>query len=114
IGEVGRELCVPEQDLRPAAIALGVDVDRPAASRDGAVVYHCDELARHLLAGLAGEERSPLADEIGLQAVSYRFVKEDAAPSGREHHGLRTGGRWDGAERGHRLPRGLAAYLPGR
>src|SRR5438132_893250 len=112
--EVTLEHPVLDQDLALAGVALVVDVDRPAASRDGAVVDHRDELARHLFAELAGEERGPLADEIGLQAVSHRFVEEDAAPPWREHNRLRARGRWHGAERGHRLPRGLAAHLLGR
>ena len=74
IVEVALEHSVLDQDLPLAGVAFVVDVDRPAASRDGAVVDHRDQLARHLLAELAGEERSPLADEIGLQAVSYGFA----------------------------------------
>src|SRR5205085_12346473 len=86
----------------------------PASSRYGAVVYLRDGLARHRFSEIAGEERGPLADEIGLQPVSHRFVEEDSAPPWREHHRLRARGGRDGAERGHRLPRGLAAHLLGR
>src|SRR5205814_2181926 len=114
IVEVALQHALLDQHLPLGRVALVVDVERAAAAGHRAVVDHRDELGGALLAQLDGEERGPLADEVGLEAVPDRLVEQDAAPARSEHNGLRTGGSGDGPEGGDRLARGLAADLGGR
>src|SRR5205085_3522693 len=114
IVEVALENSLFDQDLALAGIPLVVHVDGAASAGHGAVVDHGDQLTGYFLAQLAGEERGPLADEVGLQAMPHRFVEKDSAPPRRQHHRLRTGGSIDGTERRDGLARRLAADLLGR
>ena len=73
-----------------------------------AIVDDRDEVGRDLAADHVGEDADVLAVEVGLHAVADRLVQQDAAGSGREHHGQLAGRRAAGVEQDHRAIDGLA------
>src|SRR5438132_13853191 len=84
---------------------------RTESAGAGAVINHCDEVGSDLVAQLASEQRSPLADEIRFEAVADGLVEQDAAPSRGQYDSLRSSRRRDRSERRHRLPGRFAADL---
>ena len=94
--------------------ALVVYVERTAAAADGAVVDDRAQGARHLLAHAAGEGGHALAVEIGLEAVAYRFVQQDAGPARSENDGRFAGRRLDGIQQDHGLAGRFRGEVLGR
>jgi len=79
--QITRENAVLDQHRAMGRRAFVVDVDRAAARRHGAVVDHRAELRRDPLADAIAESRGLFAIEISLEAVTDRFVEQNAGPA---------------------------------
>ena len=90
-----------------------VQIQGAAAIADGAVIDYRTQLARDLLSDAAAESGDAFAVEIGLQAMAYGFVKEDAGPAGAEDDGHLARGALDGVEHGDGFAAGFASEVFG-
>jgi hypothetical protein len=84
--QIALQYAVLDQHGAAGRGALVVDGQRPAAPQNRAFVDYRDAGRGDALADPAREGRGALAVEIAFQPVADRFVEQDAAPAGAEHH----------------------------
>src|SRR5208282_3717524 len=82
VAEVALEDSVFDEDVFLGGRAFVVDVERAAAVGHGSVVDDGDFGAGDLLADESGEGGGLFAVEVGFEAVTDGFVKEDSGPTG--------------------------------
>ena len=102
---------VLDQDVSRTWSSLVVHREVSPFTGHRAVVDQRHQGTGHLLADLAGVHRGLLQDGVGLEAVSTRLVKEDAARSAGQYHGQVARGRWARGQLGDGLLRGPTGGL---
>src|SRR4051794_23649653 len=84
-----------------------IDVQRPAAVCDCAVVHYSAHWARNLLANSSAECGSAFPIEVRFESVAHSFMQQNARPAWPENDGRFSRGRRNRFELHQRLTRGL-------
>src|SRR5262249_46214858 len=96
-----------DENARFWLVSFVVNVDGAARLEERGVVDDRAKWARDLVADLPRVVARPLAVEVGFEAVTDRFVEQDAAIARRKHDFHLSRGRLDRVKHRERLLRGL-------
>ncbi|KAG0733639.1 hypothetical protein G6F23_013153 [Rhizopus arrhizus] len=83
---VAHQDAVLDQRGALAGVAFVVDVQRPAAAIQRAVVDDGHARRRNAFTDAAGVDAGALAVEVAFQTVAHGFVQQDARPARTQHH----------------------------